>query len=72
MEQYLILFEQNEQGHYGAWAPDLPGCISFGDTIEEAKSNIKEAIELHIEGLKAEKLPIPKPATYSDMLSVAV
>ncbi len=72
MKQYLILFEQNEQGHYAAWAPDLPGCISLGDTIEEAKSNIKEAIELHIEGLKAEKLPIPKPATYSDFLSVAV
>lgn len=72
MEQYVILFEENEQGHFGAWVPDLPGCISFGDTIDEAKENIREAIELHIEGLKAEKLPIPKPATYIEVLMVAV
>jgi predicted RNase H-like HicB family nuclease len=69
MNQYVVLFEINEQGHFGAWVPDLPGCISFGDTIEEAKKNIKEAIELHIEGLKAEKLPIPNPATHSSLPS---
>jgi predicted RNase H-like HicB family nuclease len=72
MNKYVILFEENTQGHYAAWVPDLPGCISFGDTIDEAKMNIKEAIELHIEGLKAENLPIPKPATHTRVLSVAV
>ncbi len=72
MKQYVILFEENKQGHYAAWIPDLPGCISFGDTIDEAKINIKEAIELHIEGLKAENLPIPEPATHTGVLSVAV
>jgi predicted RNase H-like HicB family nuclease len=72
MNHYVVLFEINAQGHFGAWVPDLPGCISFGDTIEEAKRNIKEAIELHIEGLKAENLPVPHPTTHSGVLSVAV
>jgi len=72
MENFVIIFEKNEQGHFAAYVPDLPGCFSFGDTLAEAKNNIKEAIQLHIEGLEAENLPIPRQKTYSDVLSVAV
>lgn len=72
MTQYLIIFEKNSQGHFGAYVPDLPGCVSFGDTIEEAKKNIREAIEFHIEGLKIENLPIPQVSTFADTLQVAV
>ena len=72
MMQYLIIFEKNKQGHFGAYVPDLPGCVSFGDTIDEAKKNIKEAIEFHIEGLKMENLPIPDASTFSDTLQVAI
>ncbi len=44
-----IVFEPSEEGGYTVYVPSLPGCISEGDTKEEALSNIKEAIELYIE-----------------------
>ena len=49
--------------NYSAYVPDLPGCVATGSTIEEVEQQIKEAIEFHIEGLKIEGLPIPKPTT---------
>lgn len=72
MIQYLIIFEKNSKGHFGASVPDLPGCVSFGDTIKEAKRNIREAIEFHIEGLKKENLPIPQASTIAETMHVAV
>ncbi len=72
MKEYLIIFEKNEQGHYGAWVPHLPGCISFGDTIEEAKTNIKEAIAFHVEGLRLENFPIPECNSIASVMQVAV
>jgi predicted RNase H-like HicB family nuclease len=72
MKEYLIIFEKNELGRYGAWIPDLPGCISFGDTMEEAKTNIKEAIAFHIEGLRLENFPIPETNSTAIMMQVAV
>ncbi len=72
MTQYLILFEKNSNGHFGAWVPDLPGCVSFGGTIDEAKQNIREAIAFHIEGLKIENLPIPRISTFAETLQIAV
>lgn len=72
MIQYLVIFEKNKQGHFGAYVPDLPGCVSFGDTIEKAKENIREAIEFHIEGLKMENLPIPKVSSVADTLQIAI
>lgn len=68
--KYLIIFEKNAQGHFGAFVPDLPGCVSIGDTLNEAKRNIKEAIELHIEGMKAEGIAIPEPSTFADSVYV--
>ena len=68
--KYLVIIEKNKQGHYGAYVPDLPSCISIGDTEEEVKINIKEAIQLHVEGLKAEGYEIPAPSARA--LSVAV
>ena len=68
--EYLIIIEKNKQGHYGAYVPDLQGCVSLGYTIEETKKNIKEAIQLHLEGLKKEGYKIPIPSAQA--LSVAV
>ena len=49
--KYMVLIEKGEKG-YGAYVPDLPGCIAAADTEEEVKQLIKEAIEFHIEGLR--------------------
>lgn len=47
--EYNIVFTPEDEGGYSAYVPDLPGCVSQGDTFEEAKSNIKEAIQLYLE-----------------------
>jgi predicted RNase H-like HicB family nuclease len=61
---YLVVFEKAEDGSIWARVPDLSECYSFGDTINEAKHNIKDAIELHIEGLKEEGLEVPEPSLF--------
>lgn len=61
---YLVVFEKSADGTIWARVPDLSGCYSCGETIEEAKSNIKEAIELHIEGLKQEGMIVPEPSSF--------
>jgi predicted RNase H-like HicB family nuclease len=53
-----VILEKTDEG-YSAYLPDLPGCISTGRTIAEIKSNIKDAIEFHIEGMRIENMPIP-------------
>lgn len=67
--QYLVVVEKGPSS-YGAHVPDLPGCIAAGETKEEVLSLIREAIEFHIEGLKLEGLPIPAPASMSELVEV--
>lgn len=57
--KFRVVLEPNESGGYTVWVPLLPGCISEGDTREEALANIKEAIELYLESLEADGEPIP-------------
>jgi len=54
-----VILEKTDAG-YSAYLPDLPGCISTGSTIAEIKSNIQDAIEFHIEGMRIEDIPIPE------------
>ncbi len=58
---YLIVIEGG-RGNYGAWAPDLPGCVALGDTIEECEREMREAIQFHIDGLREEGERVPEPA----------
>ena len=67
--KYLVLYEQSATG-FGAYVPDLPGCVAVGDTMEETKKLIQEAITLHIESLKAHGEPVPPPATQPDFVTV--
>ncbi len=60
--RYLIIIEKGETS-YGAYAPDLPGCGAVGATVEEVHQLIQEAIEMHLEGLREDGLPIPEPST---------
>lgn len=56
---YKVIFEPQEEGGYTVTVPSLPGCISEGDTYDEALVNIREAIALYLESLQADGLPIP-------------
>ncbi len=69
MNNYTIIIEKTDTG-YSAYVPDLPGCITVGDTIEETKSHIKEAMELYIDQLKLEGKTVPQPTTFSEVVSV--
>lgn len=57
---YKVIFEPQEEGGYTVTAPSLPGCISEGNTYDEALANIKEAIALYLESLQADGLPVPE------------
>lgn len=69
--RYAIVIEK-AKGNYSAYVPDLPGCVSVGDTIEEVKQNILEAIELHLEAIAEDGLLIPEPSTDCDYVEVSV
>ncbi|BAZ15659.1 hypothetical protein NIES4071_75310 [Calothrix sp. NIES-4071] len=58
--RYTVIIEKAE-GNYSAYVPDLPGCVATGETIEEVKLQIQEAIEFHIEAMLENGLPIPQP-----------
>jgi predicted RNase H-like HicB family nuclease len=67
--QYAVVYEKTETG-FGAYAPDLPGCVSTGRTLEEAERNMREAIAFHLDGLREDGDPIPEPTTRVGMLQV--
>jgi predicted RNase H-like HicB family nuclease len=60
--RYAIVIEQAD-GNYSAYAPDVPGCVAAGATMEEVQQAMQEALAFHLEGLRAEGLPIPPPST---------
>lgn len=68
--RYAIVIEKGN-GNYGAYVPDLPGCVATGATIEETERSIQEAIEFHLEGMRADGLPIPEPSSTVDYVEVA-
>ena len=68
--QYLVVIEKGESS-YGAYVPDLPGCIAVGETRLEVSRLIQEAIEFHVEGLLEDGQPVPPPASQAELVNVA-
>ena len=62
MHRYLIIIEK-ANGNYSAFSPYVPGCIATGATQEVAESEMRAALQMHLEGLKEDGLPIPEPST---------
>ncbi|MEK7561777.1 MAG: type II toxin-antitoxin system HicB family antitoxin [Patescibacteria group bacterium] len=67
--EYSAVFQEETDGGFSVWVPDLPGCASQGETFEEALSNIKEAIELYLED---DATDLPEPADYKQQFVVPV
>lgn len=63
--RYAVVIEQ-AQGNLSAYVPDLPGCVATGETVAEVEENIREAIRLHIDGLREDRLPVPRPQAIAD------
>jgi predicted RNase H-like HicB family nuclease len=64
MKKYLIVIEPAQTG-YSTYSPDLPGCVSTGQTREEVERNMREVIAFHLDGLREEGQAVPEPYTYS-------
>jgi predicted RNase H-like HicB family nuclease len=62
MRKYAIVIERGPN-NLSAYVPDLPGCVTTGKTVEEIEQNIREAMELHLEGMMEDGQPIPEPST---------
>jgi predicted RNase H-like HicB family nuclease len=61
--EYAVVIERAADGSYSAYVPDLPGCVACGDSADEARRLIREAVELHIESLRSHGEPVPAPTT---------
>jgi len=68
--QYMVIVEKGESS-YGAFVPDLPGCIAVAETEQEVIELIKEAIQFHLEDLQTEGQPIPQPVSKSTFIEIA-
>ena len=67
--QYVVIFEKGEES-YGAYLPDLPGCVAVGETLDEVRTLIVEAIQLHIEALQAEGTAVPPPTSIPVLMDI--
>jgi predicted RNase H-like HicB family nuclease len=68
-KRYIIILEPAGQ-NYSAYAPDLPGCIATGDTVDETIRNMQDAIALHIDMLREHGEPVPEPASQTSYVEV--
>ena len=67
--RYLVVVEEGPKS-FGAYVPDLPGCIAAGESRKEVLILIREAIEFHLEGLREDGHPVPPPSSSSEVVEV--
>lgn len=68
--RYAIVIE-NAGPNFSAYVPDLPGCVATGASVEEVEREIREAIELHLEGMREDGDPIPPPSSSVQYVEIA-
>ncbi len=68
--RYAIVIEKAEN-NYAAYVPDLPGCVATGETMEETEQQIREAVDLHLRGMREDGLPIPEPTSRVNYVEAA-
>ncbi len=71
MRRFLIIIEQGDH-NYGAYVPDLPGCIATGKTVEEVKANMREAIRMHLQGMIEDHESIPASQTMAEYVDITI
>lgn len=68
---YVILIGETPDGGFGAWAPDLPGCVALGDSHQECVSEMRAAVAFHLEGIRADGQPVPPASTRATTVEAA-
>lgn len=71
MKQYAVVIERGENGGYGAYIPDLPGCVAVAKTEKRVRKLIQEAMELHLQTMREDGDPIPEPSTHVEYIARA-
>jgi len=71
MYRFLVIIEKGSQS-YGAYSPDLPGCVAVGDTQEEVEKNMREAIVMHLQGMIEDQEAIPTPQTTVEYMDISL
>ena len=71
MTRYAIVVEKGADS-YGAYVPDLPGCVAAAETRAEVLHLIREAVEFHIDAMREDGLPVPRPSSSAEYVEVAV
>jgi predicted RNase H-like HicB family nuclease len=69
MHKFLVIIER-AGNNFSAYSPDLPGCVATGGTREEAEANMYEALQMHVEGLQEDGLPIPDSESFAEYVLV--
>jgi predicted RNase H-like HicB family nuclease len=70
MRRFLIVVEK-AGSNFSAYSPDLPGCVATGATPEETKARMRSAIDMHVQGLREDHLPIPEPSAMAEYVEIA-
>lgn len=68
--RYAVVIEQ-AAGNFSAYVPDLPGCVATGSTPQEAEREIREAIALHLDGLREDGVAVPPPVSRVEYVDIA-
>lgn len=68
MSGYVVVIERDEAGGYSAWSPDLPGCVAAASDYDECLRLMTEAVQLHVEGLRADGDPVPQPTAMAALI----
>ncbi len=69
MKRYAIVIEKSGS-NFGGYVPDLPGCVATGPTVEETERLLREAIEMHLDGMREDGQPIPEPSSVVEYLEI--
>jgi predicted RNase H-like HicB family nuclease len=69
--KYVYVIEKANDGSYSAYVPDLPGCTTCGDSIDEIKASIKDAVNLYVDSLRENNEPVPTPTSVTDVVDAA-
>ena len=69
--KYIYVIEQANDGSFSAYVPDLPGCTTSGQTADEVRRNIKDAVDSYIDSLREHNEPVPSPTTTADVVEAA-
>ncbi len=70
MARILVIIEKGDDSSYGAYSPDVPGCVAVGDTREEVEMLMREALQAHLQLMQESNTPLPEPQTIAEYMDI--